>query len=183
VYARTLGERQRKEAAVHGRWKRKIINRRSIMIGLGGIKLRGKKLTIPLIIVLVLSLGFNIYQYNKDRTSKAFYDTKFKSDFSSSVKNFGISNDTTLTTELAIKNSAVSIASLRSIFPLTSYKNEKLAELLLRLEMYLVLEPNKNVEKNIVEIRKFLTEINKDLNNTNLIIDFNSYIQKIASRQ
>jgi hypothetical protein len=146
-----------------------------------------EKTVIGLILVCLLSVSINVFQFYKINTYKAeerLYTEKFQKGFDDLEKNFDLYNGSgALSNESAIKNSVTIIQDLNSIRALSSYRDSKsLSEMLLYLSQFFVVKSDQYINENIDKIRPQLKTIAKNLNDENSIKEFNSILWKIVSR-
>lgn len=131
----------------------------------GGVCMR-KRLMIGLIIICLLSVSINVFQFykiNNYKTEKKFYTGMFQKDFDSLDKSFDFYNGSgELSNESAIKNSITIVENLNSIRDLSSYRdNKSISEMLLYLSQFFVLNSNQYINENIDKIRPQLKVISR----------------------
>jgi hypothetical protein len=147
-----------------------------------------KWLMIGLILICLLSVSINVFQFHKMNTYKTeekSYTEMFQNDFDSLDKSFDLYNGAgTLSNESAIKNSITIVENLDSIRVLSSYKdNKSISEMLLCLSQFFVLNPDQYINENIDKIRPQLKAISKNLNDENAIKNFNIALWKMVSKK
>jgi hypothetical protein len=153
----------------------------------GGACMR-KRLMIGLILICLLSLSINVYQFykiNNYKTEEKFYTEMFQNNFDSLDKSFDLYNGLgALSNESAIKNSIAIVENLNSIRGLSSYRdNKSISEMLLYLSQFFVLNSNQYINVNIDKIRPQLKDISKNLNDENAIKSFNSVLWKMVTKK
>ena len=142
---------------------------------------------IALIIICILSISVNIFQFNKiSNYNKQVenYNVMFQNDFNSLIKSFDLYNGLAgLSNDSAIKNSASIVANLSSIRSVSSYRqNKPLSEMMLYLSEFFVLNTNEVINKDIDEIKTQLLSVSKNLNDETVIKDFNIILWKRVSQ-
>ena len=148
-----------------------------------------KKIMLTLILICILSISTNIFQYNKIinyNNQEKFYTEMFQNDFKGLVVGFDYYSGTTsaLSNESAIKNSVSTVDALNSIRDLTSYRSSKpMSNMLLYLNMFFVLNSNEFINKNMDEIKPQLISISKNLNDEKAIENFNIIFWKMVSQK
>lgn len=140
----------------------------------------GKKLIIVLSLICLASVLLNGYQYKKSmelKQDQKFYDEKYKNDINDLVKTFDLYTTGGLSNECAIKNSVSAVESMETIREFTSYKNNKSLSLMgLYLSDFFILKSNEFINKNVNEVKGYLMEISKGLDDNQKIDNLNSYL-------
>jgi hypothetical protein len=147
-----------------------------------------KRLMIGLILICLLSVSINVFQFykmNNYKTEEKFYTEMFQDKFDNLDKSFDLYNGSgALSNESAIKNSITIVENLNSIRSLSSYKdNKSISEMLLYLSQFFVVNSNQYINENIDKIRPQLKDISKNLNDENAIKDFNIVLWKMVSKK
>jgi hypothetical protein len=147
-----------------------------------------KRLMMGLILICLLSVSINVFQFykmNNYKTEEKFYTEMFKDNFYNLDKSFDLYNGSgALSNESAIKNSITIVENLNSIRSLSSYKdNKSISEMLLYLSQFFVINSNQYITENIDKIRPQLKDISKNLNDENAIKDFNIVLWKMVSKK
>lgn len=147
-----------------------------------------KKSIIGLILVCILSVLINIFQFYKIKEYKSnekYYTQMFKQNFDVLEQSFDLYNGSgALTNESAIKNSVSIVENLKSIRELSSYKeNKATSEMLLYLSQFFVLNSDAYINENIDKVKSQLKEVSKDLDNEKSIKDFNEVLWKMVSKK
>jgi hypothetical protein len=147
-----------------------------------------KRLMIGLILICLLSVSINVFQFykmNNYKTEEKFYTEMFQDKFDNLDKSFDLYNGSgALSNESAIKNSITIVENLNSIRSLSSYKdNKSISEMLLYLSQFFVINSNQYINENIDKIRPQLKDISKNLNDENAIKDFNVVLWKMVSKK
>jgi hypothetical protein len=153
---------------------------------LGEVLMR-KSTVIGLILICLISVSVNMFQFYKIKSYKSeerFYNDKFKSNFDDLQKSFDLYNESgALSNDSAIKNSVAIVQDLKSIRELSSYKDSKpLSEMLLYLSEFFVIKSDQYINENLDKIRPQLKIISNNLNDENSIKEFNSSLWKLVSR-
>jgi hypothetical protein len=147
-----------------------------------------KRLMIGLILICLLSVSINVFQFykmNNYKTEEKFYTEMFQDKFDNLDKSFDLYNGSgALSNESAIKNSITIVENLNSSRSLSSYKdNKSISEMLLYLSQFFVVNSNQYINENIDKIRPQLKDISKNLNDENAIKDFNIVLWKMVSKK
>lgn len=147
-----------------------------------------KRLIIGLILICLLSVSINMFQFykmSKYKTEEKFYTEVFQNDFNSLDESFDLYNGSdALSNESAIKNSITIVENLKSIRGFTSYKDNKyISEMLLYLSEFFVLNSNQYINENVNKIRPQLKDISKNLNDENTLRNFNIVLWKMVSKR
>lgn len=147
-----------------------------------------KKSIIGLILVCILSVLINIFQFYKTKEYKSnekYYTQMFKQNFDALEQSFDLYNGSgALTNESAIKNSVSIVENLKSIRELSSYReNKATSEMLLYLSQFFVLNSDAYINENIDKVKSQLKEVSKDLDNEKSIKDFNEVLWKMVSKK
>jgi hypothetical protein len=147
-----------------------------------------KRLMIGLILICLLSVSINVFQFykmNNYKTEEKFYTEMFQDKFDNLDKSLDLYNGSgALSNESAIKNSITIVENLNSIRSLSLYKdNKSISEMLLYLSQFFVVNSNQYINENIDKIRPQLKDISKNLNDENAIKDFNIVLWKMVSKK
>jgi hypothetical protein len=147
-----------------------------------------KRLMIGLILICLLSVSINVFQFYKMKnykTEEKFYTEMFQDEFDNLDKSLDLYNGSgALSNESAIKNSITIVENLNSIRSLSLYKdNKSISEMLLYLSQFFVVNSNQYINENIDKIRPQLKDISKNLNDENAIKDFNIVLWKMVSKK
>lgn len=147
-----------------------------------------KRIIIGLIIICMLSVSINVFQFYKMKmykTEEKFYTERFQNNFYDLDKSFDLYNGSgALSNENAIKNSVSIVAELDSVRRLSSYRwNIQISEMLLYLSQFFVLNSNQYINENIDKLRPQLKDVSKNLNNEKTIKDFNIELWKMIPKK
>jgi hypothetical protein len=148
-----------------------------------------RKILIVLILICVVSISTNIFQLYKIRQHNAeekFYTNVVENGFKGFIQGLDYydGKTTPLSNESAIKNSVSAVASIRSITPLSAYKNNKpLSLMLLNLDMFFVMETDEYINKSLESIKPQLINISKNLNDEKAITELNNVLEKLQSKK
>jgi len=138
---------------------------------------RQRIISLVLLIFLIGSIGVNLFLFLNLKKDRDFLDSKFRSDFGGISQSIDLFEGVSLTNETAIKNSVEIVSSLSSIYPYTSYKeNKELGQMLFNLKKFMVLESNKKVNDNTSMLKDYLTKIENNLDNKALIAEFSNFL-------
>jgi hypothetical protein len=115
-----------------------------------------KRLMIGLILICLLSVSINVFQFykmNNYKTEEKFYTEMFQDKFDNLDKSFDLYNGSgALSNESAIKNSITIVENLNSIRSLSSYKDNKyISEMLLYLSQFFVVNSNQYINENAIK--------------------------------
>jgi hypothetical protein len=115
-----------------------------------------KRLMIGLILICLLSVSINVFQFykmNNYKTEEKFYTEMFQDKFDNPDKSFDLYNGSgALSNESAIKNSITIVENLNSIRSLSSYKDNKyISEMLLYLSQFFVVNSNQYINENAIK--------------------------------
>lgn len=148
-----------------------------------------RKIIIALFLICIVSIPTNVFQFYKIEqysNQQRFYTVAVESDFKAfiTVLDYYDGKTSALSNESAIKNSVSAISSIRNEMLISKYKdNRPLSEMLMYLDMFLVMESDEYINKNINSIKPQLTNISKNLNDEKAIIELNFVLKNLVSNK